>query len=124
MYSVGAMKDIFAGLLVLVAISEDVVLGEHRIKMEKGYNLQERPASVEEGGPLLIRLVGFCNQAMFCHITPQRTSRNLRNISFLLGTSCIRLTINLYSQIVMDGLTKGEHQPEKHSGRQRERAAG
>ena len=59
MYSVGAMKDIFAGLLVLVAISEDVVLGEHRIKMEKGYNLQERPASEEEGGPLLIRLVGF-----------------------------------------------------------------
>ena len=58
MYSVGAMKDIFAGLLVLVAISEDGVLGEHRIKMEKGYNLQERPASVEEGGPLLIRLVG------------------------------------------------------------------
>ena len=58
MYSVGAMKDIFAGLLVLVAISEDGVLGEHRIKMEKGYNLQERPASEEEGGPLLIRLVG------------------------------------------------------------------
>ena len=58
MYSVGAMKDIFAGLLVLVAISEDGVLGEHRINMEKGYNLQERPASGEEGGPLLIRLVG------------------------------------------------------------------
>ena len=59
MYSVGAMmKDIFAGLLVLVAISENGVLGEHRIKMENGYNLQERPASEEEGGPLLIRLVG------------------------------------------------------------------
>ena len=39
MYSVGAMKDIFAGLLVLVAMSEYVVCGEHRIKMEKGYNL-------------------------------------------------------------------------------------
>ena len=59
MYSVGAMKDIFVCLLVLVAISEDGVLGEHRIKMEKGYNLQERPASEEEGGPLLIRLVGL-----------------------------------------------------------------
>ena len=58
MYSLGAMKDIFVGLLVLVAISEDGVLGEHRIKMEKGYNLQERPACGEEGGPLLIRLVG------------------------------------------------------------------
>ena len=59
MYSVGAMKDIFVCLLVLAAISEDGVLGEHRIKMEKGYNLQERPASVGEGGPLLIRLVGL-----------------------------------------------------------------
>ena len=69
MYSVGAMKDIFAGLLVLVAMSEYVVCGEHRIKMEKGYNLQERPASEEEGGPLLIRLVGLSNQAMFCCVT-------------------------------------------------------
>ena len=59
MYCVRAKKDIFVGLLVLVAISEDGVLGEHRIKMEKGYNLQERPASEEEGGPLLIRLVGL-----------------------------------------------------------------
>ena len=59
MFSVGAVTNLFVGLLVLVAISEDVVLGEHRIKMEKGYNLQERPASEEEGGPLLIRLVGL-----------------------------------------------------------------
>jgi len=55
MFCVGAVTNLFVGLFVLVAISEDVVLGEHRIKMEKGYNLQERPASVEEGGPLLIR---------------------------------------------------------------------
>ena len=59
MFCVGAVTNLFVGLFVLVAISEDVVLGEHRIKMEKGYNLQERPASVEEGGPLLIRLVGL-----------------------------------------------------------------
>ena len=59
MFSVGAVTDLLVGLLVLVAISEDVVLGEHRIKMEKGYNLQERPASEKEGGPLLIRLVGL-----------------------------------------------------------------
>ena len=59
MFFVGAVTDLLVGLLVLVAISEDVVLGEHRIKMEKGYNLQERPASEEEGGPLLIRLVGL-----------------------------------------------------------------
>ena len=59
MFCVGAVTNLFVGLFVLVAISEDVVLGEHRIKMEKGYNLQERPASEEEGGPLLIRLVGL-----------------------------------------------------------------
>ena len=89
MYSVGAMKDIFVCLLVLVAISEDVVLGEHRIKMEKGYNLQERPASEEEGGPLLIRLVGLLVPSLFCCISSQRTSKNMRNIFIYFGTSCI-----------------------------------
>ena len=93
MYSVGAMKDIFAGLLVLVAISEDGVLGEHRIKMEKGYNLQERPASEEEGGPLLIRLVGHqCTRQCTINVllySSERASKNMRNIFIFFGTSCI-----------------------------------
>ena len=95
--------------------------------MEKGYNLQERPASEEEGGPLLIRLVGHqCTPQCTINVllySSQRTSKNMRNIFIYFGTSCIESKINLYSQIVMDGFSKGEHQPEKHSGRQREGTA-
>ena len=51
------LMDLFVGLLLLIFVNG--VLGEHRMKLEKGYNLQERPASEKEGEPLSIRFVTF-----------------------------------------------------------------
>ena len=50
------LKYILFGLLPLLSVNG--VVGEHRIKLEKGYNMQEGPASEKEGEPLEIRLVG------------------------------------------------------------------
>merc|ERR1719209_1039175 len=47
------LMDLIVGLLLLIFVNGAV--GEHRMKLEKGYNLQERPASEEEGEPLEIR---------------------------------------------------------------------
>jgi len=47
------LMDLLIGLLLLIFV--DGVVGVHRMKMEKGYNLQERPASENEGEPLEIR---------------------------------------------------------------------
>ena len=51
------LMDLFVGLLLLIFVNG--VLGEHRMKLEKGYNLQERPASEKEGEPLSIRSFTF-----------------------------------------------------------------
>ena len=51
------LMDLFVGLLLLIFVNG--VLGEHRMKLEKGYNLQERPASEKEGEPLSIRFIIF-----------------------------------------------------------------
>ena len=51
------LMDVLVGLLLLIFVNG--VVGEHRIKLEKGYNLQERPASEKEGEPLEIRLPTF-----------------------------------------------------------------
>ena len=52
------MMDVLVGLLLLISVN-DVVGDKHRIKLEKGYNLQERPVSEKEGEPLEIRLATF-----------------------------------------------------------------
>ena len=52
------MMDVLVCLLLLISLN-DVVGDKHRIKLEKGYNLQERPVSEKEGEPLEIRLVTF-----------------------------------------------------------------
>ena len=58
MFDLFLRMDILVGLLLLIFVN--VVLGDkHRIKLEKGYNLQERPASEKEGEPLEIRLGTF-----------------------------------------------------------------
>ena len=49
------LMDLLVGLLLLIFVNG--VVGEHRIKLKKGYNLQERPASEKEGEPLEIRSV-------------------------------------------------------------------
>ena len=58
------LKYILFGLLPLLSVNG--VVGEHRIKLEKGYNMQERPASEKEGEPLEIKSVGFLN-CSHCH---------------------------------------------------------
>ena len=56
-FSSKMLMDLLVGLLLLIFVNG--VVGEHRMKLEKGYNLQERPASEKEGEPLLIRLVTY-----------------------------------------------------------------
>ena len=58
------LKYILFGLLPLLSVNG--VVGEHRIKLEKGYNMQERPTSEKEGEPLEIKSVGFLN-CSHCH---------------------------------------------------------
>ena len=93
------LKYILFGLLPLLSVNG--VVGEHRIKLEKGYNMQERPASGKEGEPLEIQFVSFLNcsqcpwfkwqtefylflSSMVSYVPnekiPQRASINLRNI--------------------------------------------
>ena len=45
-----------ASRLVVLAALVVVAAGDHRILLDEGYNLQERPTSGEEGKPLLIQV--------------------------------------------------------------------
>ena len=49
-----------------VTNNEEEDTAEHRIKLEKGYNMQERPASEKEGEPLEIKSVTFFLKCSHC----------------------------------------------------------
>ena len=72
------MASRLVALMVLVAAAA----GDQRILLDQDYNLQERPASPEEGKPLLIQVVQYRNSLRkgFSKVSLIQASINLRNI--------------------------------------------
>ena len=115
--------DLLIGLLLLVFVNG--VLGVHRIKMEKGYNLQERPASENEGEPLEIRLVTYSDrEGTFLFVLTYFCNQTICVLHLIdcnrLHTNLIYVTIKCLDTvhlILRKNSPKGEHQSEEHSGR-------